>query len=176
MKRLCILLILLLLSGCDVTLPEDNYWNNEKEVLCNKVAHQAARQIYQETNLIPCGSGGQAMDQVKMLALAFDCRRLLTITSARILLVKAVDTFAKVVNNEEKIRPYLGNYPFEPKNIEIRIFIQKPDGSDFGEGQLTVASFTDGTLNYKISSSHLVTIHSESYAEAVAKLRLSVAE
>jgi hypothetical protein len=108
-----------------------------------------------------------------MLALAFDCRFEVDIDSGRDLLVTAVEKFISAVNSDARIHPYLANHPFEPKNIEIRIFIQKSDGSLPEENKLGIVSAIDGILKYKTVSPDgiaITTIYEESYEEALKKL------
>ena len=114
------------------------------------------------------------MNEIQMLALAFDYYQPVSLEEARELLVYAVDEFVAAINADEKIRPYLGNYPFQPKNVEIRLFIHNRDGHNVKPGDLYVVTAVNGQLNYKIDDKpYLKTIHKESYEAAVAELAKS---
>ncbi len=88
-------------------------------------------------------------------------------------LMTAGTLFLNTINAKEQIRPFLQNDPFQPKNIEIRIFLQKPNGSEPEPDRLTVVSMTRGILEYDVRSSEtgrLTTIYEETFEEVAAKL------
>jgi len=130
-------IVLFLLSGCCNNLC---YYLDEKENLCNKITCKIAIELKNELKLVPYGSGGQAMDQIKMLALCFIYREPVEIDQARKLLIASVDKFTAKINENEDIRPYLNNYPFKTKNIEIMIFIQDPSRNNSEPEKLCVVS------------------------------------
>lgn len=84
--------------------------------------YRVAVQLKKEKDLHPCGSGGGMMDQIGMLALSFNYYKEIDIDTGRDLLMTTGKLLLNSVNEDERIRPYLENYPFLPKNIEIRIF------------------------------------------------------
>ncbi len=169
-KIFCILCVAILACGCQQTT--DNYYPSEKECLCNDITKKVAIELKNELDLLPFGSGGQAMNQIKMLAISFLYRHPLEIAEGRELLIAAVEKFAAKINANEAIRPYLNNYPFGPKNIEIRIFIQAPNGKDFGSEKLCLIKAQEGFLEYEIHSGeyNLKTVYKETFEEALQKL------
>ena len=62
-------------------------------IVAQKSIRTAARHIENATGLIPCGTGGQISNGVKMLALAFDCHEQLDIHSGRKLIITALEKF-----------------------------------------------------------------------------------
>ena len=74
--------------------------------------------------------------------------------------------------SNERIRPYLANYPFKPENIEIRIFLFNSDGSSIEPEKLVVISMLDGVLQFKVHSKSkfdyfpLAIVYEETYEEA----------
>ena len=170
------LLATLCICGCERYAPSDP---NEKQKLINEVRQKAAKKIYKDLGLIPCGTGAQAMDQIKMLHLAFDYRKPVDIKTGRELLVAAVQIFAQEINANPEIRPYLDNYPFEPKNIRIWIFLKNPDGSNIEPEKLCVICATQGILEYENKNPEtcrLTTIYKETYEEALQKIQESHTE
>lgn len=146
------------------------YVSSEKQLLINEIRGNVAVQLKEKYDLYPGGFGGQAMDQVEMLALAFDYYQPLEIEDARELLIAAVQEFLSAVNADERIRPYLANYPFEAGNVEIAIYVHKPDFSDFGPDKLCVIAAERGNLEYKIPGKPFSkTIHEETYKEVMKK-------
>ncbi len=166
MRFLFYLLAVICLYGCEWNRP---YQPSDKEKITNEIMKKAATKIYKELGLIPCGTGGQMMDQIKMLGLSFDYREPVDIEIGRRLLVAAVQEFATEINADVRIRPYLDKFPFEPKNIEIAIFLQDRNGKDFGQGILCIISAKNGFLEYDIHNPNerLKTIYRETYEEAL---------
>ena len=170
MRYIYFILTILFLCNCNTSIC---YSPTQKGTLSNEIMKKVANQVNNETGLIPCGTGGQAMDEIKMLALAFDCHEQLNIDSARKLLITVLEKFKSEINSDSRIRQYLTNYPFEPKNIEIRIFIKNKNRSNLGKNKLCIISAINGILEYEIYTPdgfNLETIHEESYEEAIQKL------
>lgn len=174
MNKICLFFIsVFLVCGCQTDV---GYQSSDKEHLTNVITKKVAIQLKNELGLIPSGFGGRTMHQVEMLCLAFDCHQPLDIETGRRLLIAAVEKFAAEVNANEAIRPYLGNYPFSPKNIEIRIFIQNRNSRDFEPEKLCVVKAIQGVLEYEIDdikTNNFKTIYEETYEEALQKLNYS---
>ena len=147
---------------------------SRRENAANEIIGKVARKLKKETELRPCGSGGQTSHGVEMLALSFDYYGSIDIKEARELLIIAVCEFVAAVNADEEIRPFLNNFPFTDKNVEIRIFVKNRDGSDVTMGKLRVVSAIDGVLDYDVkdpSEPLFKTIHRETYKEAISRVR-----
>ncbi len=173
MKYFLMFIVILSVCGCG----KEDFYTNEKsdneEVLVNEIMHKVAIKLNRDRGLIPFGTGAQMMHKIEMLALAFQYRKPIEIEEGRELLITAVNEFVAAVNAEERIRPYLANYPFDPKNIEIRIFVQRPDGSQAAPGKLRLLKALEGELEYEItdpSTGGLETILEETYQEAEQKI------
>ena len=176
MRLLLFLSMAVSIAGCT---QKHAYQPSTKVTLASEIRNKVAIQLQREKELVPSGTGGQMMHQIKMLALSFDYRKPIDINKGRELLIEAVDEFVAAVNADERIRPYLNNYPFEPKNIEIRIFLRSPNGSDVAPGELSVISALDAVLEYDIrdpKTDRLKTVHTETFEEAVLKINGSKIE
>ena len=174
MIRLLGLLVLVLLTGCDIELPYA-YQPDLKSHYASEIRNRVAVQLRDDMQLYPCGTGGGCMYNIRMLALSCDYYKEIDIEEARKLLVQAGILFLKTANENEKARPYLANYPFAVKNIELRFFIAKKNG-EYSRDKLSVISLVDGILRYKISPSlpELITIYEETFAEAAEKLGITL--
>ncbi len=127
---------------------------NDKERISNQVIGKIAKRLKEEMVLIPIGFGGQMMDQIKQLEVSFAYRRYpMNIKESRKLLMHAMNLFLDEINSNEKIRPYLDHYPFEPKNVTIEVFLEKSDGSFVNVGDLVVISARKGVFQYKFEGS-----------------------
>lgn len=175
MRVVFALFLLVCMASCDPPYQEENPYLPTKQSLVNEVMNQTFVKMKMEKGLIPCGIGSGMMHQIRMLALAFDYYKEIDIDEARELLIAAGSEFLKTINSNEKIRIFLDQYPFTPKNIEISIFLRNPDGSLTEPGKLTVASIINGILKYNIRSlatGQLEIVYKESYEEAIQKVRI----
>jgi ribosomal protein L14E/L6E/L27E len=182
MKILLSFIMAFLIIGCGLNEPKYKKKPSNKlklaneikdEQLANEITLKVANQLKEKYNLIPCGSGGQMMYEIKMLALSFDYYGPIDIEKGRELLLAAINEFKDTVNADERIRSYLFNYPFEAKNIEIRIFLYNLDGSVCDSDKLVVIKSIDGNFIYNIDGpdeSSYITIHKETYEEAMQKI------
>jgi hypothetical protein len=166
MKNTTLITIIVFLSGCMQNVQNEI---SDDEKLADECLQKAAVQLKKEKDLYLCGTGGGMMDQIRMLALSFNYYKPVDIEKGRELLISAVNQLADVVNADERIRPYLKNYPFGPENIEIRIFIKNPDGSSVSSEKLRVISAEEGFLNYYIDNPTgglFITVLKETYETA----------
>lgn len=151
----------------------DNPYLPSKGSLANQVRNETMIQLKKEKELYPIGVGDGIGEKIRMLAISFRYYKEVDIDEARELLLTAGTVFLKNINANEKIRPFLKNDPFGPENIEIRIFINNPNGSEVELGKLTVISLIDGILEYDVRNpitERLTTFNEELFEEAVTKL------
>jgi len=92
----------------------------------------------------------------------------ITVEEARKLLLETGNLYLKTINENEKIRSFLENYPYGPENIEINIFINPGNRTPKSDG-LGVIAIIDGKLKY-YSNPHFTKIYEETYEEALEKL------
>jgi hypothetical protein len=151
----------------------DSTYLPDKQSLAIEVRNQTFAQLKKEKELYPFGTGSGMMDQIRMLALSFRYYKEVDINQARELLMIAGTVFINNVNSNEQIRPFLQNYPFKPNNIQIRIFIQNPNGSGPDPGKLSAVTMVKGVLDYMINdpeTNRLKTVYKETFEEATEKL------
>jgi hypothetical protein len=170
MKYLLFFTLIFFGFGCDSS-NLDGYKASEKEQLANQVIREAFSVLKKEKNLEPFGEGGQMMHQIQMLALSFSYHNPLDIEQAREMLVYVSKTFLGILNKNERIRPYLSNYPFDFKNIDIEIVVRGGDKSD--QDKLVFLSMHRGVLNYNVRELGTIKFkrfYRETYEEAIERL------
>lgn len=179
MKFALFLLIAITFVGCWESLHHKKYTPSpeakERQRLSAIVLRKAALQLGREKNLKYEGNGAQASKNIQMLALSFSYNKSIDVKEGRKLLVASVNALMDAVNNEKEIHRYLCNIPFDPGNVEIRIFIHNPDGSNTKTGELSVISALRGMFNYETDTQErksYITIHEETYEEALTKIKL----
>lgn len=170
----CVLILLVILCGCNPKTSDYSYTLSEKEKSADAILVKVAMQLKKQYGLVPRGTGGRMMDQIKRLRLMFDYPKPLTVEEARPLIVGSVNEFIAAVNMDERIRPYLANYPFTSKNIEITIILQDAQGRGVPDGDLLVIFASGGHIKYKMNdpvTDRYRLILEETFEEAEERIR-----
>ena len=159
--------LLLFLIGIQLHSSEDNstpYIKYAKEIM-NPFIEECEKK-YQ----LDCiGTGGRFAQNVAEIEISFIAYRKGTIEEARTLEVTMTEKILAEINAHEKIRPFLNNYPFHVKDIEISIAFQKEDNSCYTDGSVVYVSHIKNNLSYRAEdpkTGQLVGIHKEPYEEA----------
>ncbi len=142
------------------------------EKIADAITDKTANKLRNEKGLILVGTGGSMMDAVKMLMMGFDYFEAVDVKIARHLLINSIEEYLLEINNNEKIRPYLHNYPFTANNIEIEIYFRNPNGSKVALNQICIASARKGKIVYYIDDPDrhtLKAIFEETYEEATKR-------
>ncbi len=138
--------------------------------LAHKITEKTARELKAQKNLYLVGTGGQMMDDIQMMMMGFNFYKIVDIETARKLLVDSVQEYLAAINSSEEVRPYLHNYPFTAKNVEIVIYFYSPDGSRGPPDKIKIAATNHGEVVYYIDDPEKHTIksmHEETYEEAL---------
>lgn len=169
----CVLIIFIGLFFC---YSRNGYQVPEYEKMADRITERTARKLQQEKSLYLIGTGGRMMDDVKAMHMSFEYYKAVDLKSIRDLMVYAIDEYLIFINQDQKIRSYLHNYPFTPENVEIHIFFYNPDRSYVSDGAIYYVSAIDGVINYYIEGQKEFTreaICTETYEEAVEQLSLT---
>ncbi len=178
MKFLFLSVPLLFFAACKSSVPsnicstEVNSTSNvDYEKIADKITYETARKIERQTSLHICGVGGGSLSgQLRKLNMSFECRKELNMEQGRKLVLYCVNEYLSAINANKEIRPNLIHFPFTPEDVEIDIFIQKPDRSDVPIGSLSVVSEVDGKVIYKVHEPDpiiLRRVHEETFEEAL---------
>jgi hypothetical protein len=116
--------------------------------MADSLTAQTAKKLAKEKGLVLCGTGGGMIDDIKRMSMGFDYYKEVDLNSARQLLVGTVSEYLTAINNDEELRPFLHNYPFTSKNVEICIWIYKPDRKDLPPGKIAYLCARNGKLSY----------------------------
>lgn len=138
--------------------------------IAHKITEKTAKKLKEQKCLFLAGTGGQMMGDIQMMMMGFNLYKVVDIETARQLLIDSVQEYLSAINSNEKIRPYLHNYPFTPQNVEIVIYFYNPDGSNVPPGKLNIAAANQGKVVYYIDypEKHTIKpIHKETYEEAL---------
>ncbi|MFA6118869.1 MAG: hypothetical protein WC688_03025 [Parachlamydiales bacterium] len=133
-----------------------------------KLLLKTTNQLEKEKQVKFSGFGGSSDNGLTMLSLSFETDKDYDIQTGRELIVYCAEEFLKNINSDEKIRPYLKNYPFVSKNIEVSVY---PQNKNNLTDKLEIISFSHGNIRYYIRDENkkLIIIHAETYEEALKK-------
>ena len=175
MRFICFLILSALICCCEKKSNRFGYdpkWDLATEIYNNEIGEKVFLQLKKEKKLNVCesGFGLRGSDKIRCMHCGFDYYNEIAIKEARELLLTATNLYLKMINENNRIRPFLLNYPLGPKDIEIRIFIYNSRNSKPNSDKLTVISIIDGKLEYMVDDRYLTTIYEETYDEALSKL------
>ncbi len=165
-------LFTLMTAFTSILLCSSFFWSSSEPNYVKEADETTAKiikKISKETDLIPVGTGGGMMYGIRKMSISFYYYKEVDMMTARKLLVYCVEEYLAAINSNKKVRPYLVNYPFTEKNIEINIFFFKPDRRNLPSGKITIACSTEGAVKFKTDNPDgykLDTLHRESYEES----------
>src|SRR4051812_32005648 len=84
--------------------------------LAHDITEKTAKKLKEQKGLSLAGTGGRMMDDIQMMMMGFNFYKIVDIETARQLLTYSVQEYLSDINSNEKIRPYLHNYPFTEEN------------------------------------------------------------
>lgn len=170
MKTMNIFFLILTFFGVSMCNAYSGCSSGDYEKLANEITDKTAKKLHDEKGLILVGTGGRMMDDIKMMMMSFEFRKVVNIEMARELLVNVIEEYLSEINADKKIRPYLHDYPFTAKNLEIEIVFRNPDGSKVASGKINVASADEGKIFYFVDypEKHTLKIlYEETYDQAI---------
>ena len=148
----------------------DEFFEPNYEKIADGITAKVAKKIRNEKKLFPIGTGGGMRGDIKMMAISFKYQQEVDIPTARELLVYCVEEYLNAINADEKVRPFLHNFPFTAKNIEIRLFISTPENGNVPFGKICCAGAIEGRVDYDVrnaTTERLEIIFEETYEEAL---------
>lgn len=144
------------------------YKEPEYVKLTHQINSKVVKEIKKNKGYVRTGGGGSLYKNVKAITLTFQANECLTIEEARKCYVELVEQFVAEYNKNVQIRPFLDNYPFLPKNVELHIFFNKIDPHVPPPHVSLIMMLSEGKLDYSLTSStgEPAGIHQEPYDTA----------
>ena len=162
----------LFLLGYSMNIKESGLDDEDKK-LYGFVAREG-KQLGKKYHMSQCGIGGGGYPKIWLMSLSFQrFGSPLTEEEARRLIIASLDDYLIAVNKDEDIRPYLKNYPFTPKNINLGIYNYNPDRTNVYHPYIGTVSIHEGKIGYFTDEPNNLKYYSkkyETYEEAVAIL------
>ncbi|MEI6241849.1 MAG: hypothetical protein WCP39_00395 [Chlamydiota bacterium] len=140
------------------------------EVFVNQIIQSFAKEMEKDFELVCIGNGGKMPHDVEEISVKFIAYRRATIEQARELEVNATETFLRMINAHEKIRPFLREYPFKVNRAEVSIAFRKNDNSAYDDSSVVHVFQVKNRIFYYAEEPNSGTrriLLEESYEEAV---------
>jgi len=183
MRYFLFVILTVLTSNCvkdsQIMYQRNPEWELADKIYDGEIGKKVFCQLKKEKKLHVCESGWdlRSKEKIQVMHCGFFYFDEIDIAQARELLLAAGNLYLATINENERMRPFLENYPFTLENIEICIFLQNRDGSKLSPEKLCILSFTKGILRYEIgaldSKGYLTEICEEKYDEAMQKITTS---
>ena len=173
MKSFRVIVLGCLLLGTLWMCSTSGYKDPEYVKMADRITAKVAKKLKEDKGLHACGVSGRMMDDIKKMGLDFQFFHLVTIDEARELMVNAISEYLAAINENEAIRPFLHNYPFTAKNLEISIWILLPDRRDPPKDEIHLIQLYKGNIAYypDFSNRHpYQPLYIETYEDAAKKL------
>ena len=157
-----ILFMFSFLFGCSSFSPSQDY-----EKIADKITEKIAKKLKAQKNLYLVGTGGQMMDDIQMMAMSFYYYQEVNLKTARELITYVINEYLSTINSNKEVKPYLHEYPFTAKNVEIRIWVYNPDRSELPLEKIYSITSLNGMLKYYARSNPRQAIYEETYEQAL---------
>lgn len=170
MVRTISFILFCLISACT------NYNSNltEEEKLANQAIFDFGKKIQDKGFKLVGFGGAEHEGKTREFDISFYSDFDLTIPTARELIVELADDFLQDINNNQKLKPYLIEYPFTTAHIKICIFGDlKNNKNDF----LYYVSMNNSHISYERDNPNgglPITVLEETYDEALAKIKETI--
>ena len=169
--RLFVAFLFVVFMGCNVNA--ENLEKEDYEVYVNQIVKEFAQVMKEDLGLRCIGEGGRMPYDVETIAVDFISYQNASIDQARLLEVKATEKLLQIVNNHEKIRPYLREFPFKFNRADVSIAFRKTDNSRYTDRSVTLVYQAKNKIYYRRYnplSDQLQPLAEEPYEEALIKV------
>ncbi len=139
------------------------------EKIADKITEETAKKLKDQKNLVLIGTGGKMMNDIQAMDMSFNFYQEMDLKASRELIIYVINEYLSAINSSNRVRAYLHEYPFTAKNVEIRIWFFKPDGTDLPLDKIYYVSAIDGILTYYLDLPETYSrkaINKETYEEA----------
>jgi hypothetical protein len=149
---------------------EEDRGTTEMNKALDSVVRIFEKKMEGKFGLTCCMSGASMPEDIQSIDIGFESKKIATLEEARKVAVFFMEQFLSIINEDEKVRPYLREYPFPRKRVFMTFSFRQGDNS---EGRLHLYLVKD-QIAYRSCKEPLekgVEILRESYEEALQQVR-----
>jgi hypothetical protein len=147
--------------------------------IAREIRAEVGTKLSKKHQMDQIGVGGGMMGSVYMIGLSFQIFHPMDRNEARMRIVDCVEELLAAVNSNEEIRPFLKDYPFTSKNVQVSIYSSYPDGREALDPYISVVSvYISDNIHFSTVEADQSTYkhrYHEPYSEALAIVRSSMA-
>ncbi len=169
LARILKAIVLILPFGISLNAKEDDhpaYTRYAKEI-----RHTFIQQVKREFGFDCEMTGGSMPYDVEEISVMFGANRIATLEQARELEVILTEKFVKIINEHEKIRPFLREYPFPANRAIVSIRFYPPLKKQIGSHAVDFLFQVKNTIYYFADDPKdpvaYLDVHEEPYEEAL---------
>ena len=159
----------LLVTGCSL-------FKKDYPEIAHAITLRTAEQLKKEKGMELIGTGGGMIDQVNRLSMFLNYYSPQETPEARKLALFVVDKFLHNINSDEKVRPYLNNYPFKIEDLKIFLSFYQPNGEDVELKKIDHIVIRNGKLIYKARDKKITLPYIILFEETIAEAREKVSD
>jgi len=140
----------------------------------NKVIHKFEKYAYKKYKVYATGSGSSMPYDIEKVSVSFDLYEKGNIKKGRDLIVNLTEDLTKLINSDEKLRPYLREYPFSSKRTNITLSFNDNRGMRYQDNSISYLFIDkEGKIRYNIYDkySRIRTKYREPYETALATVK-----
>jgi len=117
----------------------------------NEIVKTCAAEIEKEFDIDYVGNGGSMPNDVEKIDVVFTGSRRASLEEAREIEVRAIEKLLHAINNHEKIRPFLREYPFTAKGVGVSLSFENPWHYHYSDGTIAHMFSTKDKIFYDIN-------------------------
>jgi hypothetical protein len=138
--------------------------------ISNCIVLQYSQELADQKKIFLDGSGGAMMDDIQRVTVSYISNAELSLEQARTLYINVMQEYLERYNANEKIRPYLHNFPFTAENIDLKLSFEKESGQRQCSGDVAFVFMVNNVIyydSYNNEKSTFYSLHKEAYADAL---------
>jgi hypothetical protein len=159
-----------------------NHHPNPYEEEVDGLLASFTEEIQKEYDLERWSMGGRLTNGIEEIGGKFKLYQAVSQEEARELIVEISDKLLKRINSNEKIRPYLKEYPFKSTDLKLRVCFEQNLSTPPPQVNMEMVALEEDKITYTqeiihpeeegkfFSSSESVILSTESYREAIKKV------
>ena len=144
---------------------------SEMEKAKYQLIYYYTKDLKKKENLILSGIGGMNLgkDKIQLITLCFSSKKALNLDQTRALVIDNVEDLLKSINSNQRLHPFLHDYPFTSKNINFSIIFEQSAGEWVQPPFIAYVHAENGKIRYDIrpKNGHLQDVNEETYQEAL---------
>lgn len=142
---------------------------DDYEIYVNEIINEFSKEMKEKYGFICIGDGGRMPYDVETIFVKFQVYQRVNIEQTRKLEIMATKRLQELVNNHDKIKPFLREHPFGTERCQVFLSFSKNNNNYYTDGSIAYVFQARGDLHYystKTDYKETKNIYSESFEKA----------